>query len=179
MSHGTWPIFYYAFKPNQYGWKSSGRRLAVRWSKICFHQIVQYLSTCTCWAHLPRENPIFSDLLVFCLSLESEDAFLSVQRFKRRKFSLKNHEIVKSQEFSANKRWLLLFSLRDNVALLDSVHADYANDLYVGVEILQLINMEDAWSYLASSCLNPLIFSGQSLLYSKIFKIKWRLTRAC
>ena len=73
MSHGTWPIFYYAFKPNQYGWKSSGRRLAVRWSKICFHQIVQYLSTCTCWAHLPRENSIFSDLLAFCPSLESKE----------------------------------------------------------------------------------------------------------
>ena len=30
-------------------------------------------------------------------------------------------------------------------------------DVSVGVEILQLVYMEETWSYLASSCLNPLV----------------------
>ena len=71
MSHVTWVIFYNTFKPNQNGWKRSGRRLAVHWSKICFHQIVQYLCTCTCLAHLLRESLIFSDLWVFCPSADA------------------------------------------------------------------------------------------------------------
>ena len=73
MSHVTWEIFQNSFKPYQCGWKSLGHKLAVRWSKICFHQISQYLSTCICWADLPRGSPKFSDNLAFCQSLESKE----------------------------------------------------------------------------------------------------------
>ena len=73
MSHVTWEIFQNSFKPYQCGWKSLGHKLADRGSKIYFHRISQYLSTCTRWADLPRGSPKFSDLLAFCQSLESKE----------------------------------------------------------------------------------------------------------
>ena len=43
--------------------------------------------------------------------------------------------------------------------------------LYIGVEILQLIYMEETWSYLASSCLNPLvnIFGSITALFPLLY----------
>ena len=43
----------------------------------------------------------------------------------------------------------------NDFTFLQTKTVDILYNLYIGVEILQLIYMEEAWSYFASSCLNP------------------------